>query len=159
MVGIVNSRGTLEQRFWAKVRKGKPNECWPWQASVSDKGHGILWMNGRLDKAHRVSWVLHKGPIPKGKWVLHHCDNPPCVNPRHLFLGNSQANVDDSVAKDRHARGERRHNAKLTAAQVIKIRKAKGKGRDIAKAYGISEQHVCSLRKGRFWSHLNFPTR
>jgi hypothetical protein len=98
----------LVERFWARVRKGP--ECWEF-AGPTRKGYGQLGVgSGRHISAHRISWELANGPIPDGMQVLHTCDNPPCVNPAHLFLGTHQDNMDDMVAKGRGANA-RTHTA------------------------------------------------
>lgn len=89
-------------RFWDKVLVG--DGCWEWQAGTQKhNGYGSFSMNGRDVKAHRVSWLLWYGEIPKGLRVLHRCDNPPCIRPDHLFLGTQKDNVLDAVAKGRHS--------------------------------------------------------
>ena len=91
-------------RFWDKVDKS--GRCWEWLAAKNSSGYGRLNNNGRNHLAHRVAWILTNGPIPEGDHygticVLHHCDNPPCVNPAHLFLGTIQDNVNDMIEKGR----------------------------------------------------------
>ena len=78
--------------------------CWEWQAATFQKGYGRFSYNGKTLGAHRVSWELHHGPVPDDLWVLHECDNPPCVNPAHLFLGDVRDNNADRAAKDRNKR-------------------------------------------------------
>lgn len=95
------------------------------------------------------------GPIPDGLHVLHKCDNPGCVNPDHLFLGNQLDNVKDMVAKGRNVTGERVGNSKLTRPQVDEIRRRRAAGeklRSISDDFGVSQGHVCSLSKGLFWA-------
>ncbi len=97
----------LETRFWAKVACGEPDECWPWTGSTCPArgyGHiGLTLVSGKrcVKGAHRVAWILEFGHIPVGLDVLHRCDNPPCINPRHLFLGTHGDNMRDAVAKGR----------------------------------------------------------
>lgn len=95
---------TVAERFWAKVLKGEG--CWEWQGSKSKAGgYGYVHVGGQVNrrpmKAHRLSWELHNGPIPHGLWVLHQCDNPPCVNPSHLFLGTRTDNMQNAASKGR----------------------------------------------------------
>lgn len=90
----------VEVRFWEKVVKGPG--CWSWTSSTSEKGgYGFLSDRGEKVYAHRLSWELHRGPIPVGLWVLHSCDNPPCCNPEHLFLGTRTDNMQDAARKGR----------------------------------------------------------
>lgn len=93
----------VEQRFWRSVQK--TDTCWIWTAGKSPQGYGKMRAWGKHARAHRVSWVIHKGAIPPGLCVLHRCDNPACVTPDHLFLGTSIDNNIDRDAKGRQARG------------------------------------------------------
>lgn len=92
-----------EKRFWERVNK-QPDGCWLWTGTTNLRGYGILARNNTMQLAHRFSYELHKGVIPDGMFVCHSCDNPPCVNPDHLWLGTNADNVSDMVAKGR-ARG------------------------------------------------------
>lgn len=103
---IARLKGLLEisRRFWPRVRQGVG--CWEWTGSTDRKeGYGYVHLGGhevrRPMKAHRLSWEIHNGPIPEGQWVLHHCDNPKCVKPAHLFLGNRTDNMRDAARKGR----------------------------------------------------------
>jgi hypothetical protein len=100
---------SIESRFWEKVITGKPDECWIWQGSFHSKGYGQLWNNdlGRNIGAHRVSLFIHTGKSGDGLNALHRCDNPPCVNPNHLYFGTTQDN-----AIDRETRLRGRHTKK-----------------------------------------------
>lgn len=89
----------LAERFWQKVKKS--DSCWEWQGANVPKGYGIIGKDGRNQYAHRVSWELHTGVIPKGLLVCHHCDNPKCVRPDHLFVGTHQDNLRDMSRKGR----------------------------------------------------------
>ena len=90
-----------QTRFWAKVIKRNPDECWPWTAARTG-GYGYFGLDGRLVYAHRLSWEWANGQrIPDGMWILHSCDNPPCVNPAHLSLGTQLDDVRDMDRKGR----------------------------------------------------------
>lgn len=101
----------LAARFWEKVDKRGLDECWPWLAGTDGRGYGTIGP-GREHvsdlKAHRVSYELNVGPIPAGMHVLHHCDNPPCVNPAHLWVGTDADNMHDMLAKGRGRWGPNR---------------------------------------------------
>ena len=111
---------SIETRFWEKVDKKSDNECWEWKAYLED-GYGRFLFGGKMERTHRVSWVLHFGNLPEDKQVLHSCDNRKCVNPNHLFLGTNHDNVLDRNKKERQARGEK-NNHKLTEDQIREIR-------------------------------------
>ena len=85
-------------RFWAKVKKGP--DCWEWTAAKR-YGYGAIKWDGWTQQAHRVSYQIHVGPIPPEKFICHHCDNPGCVNPDHLFSGTSMDNTTDAKIKGR----------------------------------------------------------
>ena len=89
----------INQRFWLKVRK--TGTCWLWTGAHKPTGYGDAWYRNRRQNAHRVAWQLLRGRIPKGKFVLHQCDTPACVNPGHLFLGTQKVNMTDCIQKGR----------------------------------------------------------
>lgn len=99
--------------FWPHVRK-QEDGCWVWVRAKPGK-----YGRARSMAAHRYSWTIHRGPIPAGLFVCHHCDNPPCVNPAHLFLGTANDNVQDAKSKGRTVRGVRQTHAKMTDASVV----------------------------------------
>jgi hypothetical protein len=90
----------LEERFFAKVQK--TDGCWLWTASLNKAGYGQIYAEGRPQHASRISWRIHNGAIPAGLHVCHHCDNPRCVRPDHLFLGTRSDNMQDMLAKGRN---------------------------------------------------------
>jgi hypothetical protein len=112
-------------RFWSKVDIISGDECWGWTDSIRNRRYGRLGINDKQVNANRVSWVIHFGAIPEGMHVLHHCDNPSCVNPEHLFLGTHQDNMADMKRKGRAIShfGENNGKSTLSTTEVIEIRK------------------------------------
>lgn len=98
---------TLEKRFWSKVTRSEG--CWEWNGYRTPDGYGRIWKDGKGCSATRISWEMAFGSIPDGLHVLHRCDNPPCVNPDHLFLGDRSTNMQDSVAKGRNFFASKTH--------------------------------------------------
>jgi len=163
-----------EARFWSKVdRSGGPESCWPWVCGKDTKGYGCCRIGPRKQTcAHRVSWQISRGDIPPGLLVCHRCDNPPCCNPAHLFLGTNTDNMRDCSAKGRIPKGDSHHtrtrpelvprgsthsSAKLTEADVVCIRKMLASGRthyDIAAAFGVSRSAVSNIAVGKVWKHV-----
>lgn len=159
-------------RFWPKVNKEGPipphnprlGPCWLWQASRNAGGYGSFGIDNGTGLAHRVSYTIHYGPIPEGLDVLHRCDVRACVRPAHLFLGTDQDNVDDKVAKGRHAvlRGSDHGEAKLTEAEVYDIRQRAADDEryaDIAAEYGIAAGYVTMIVAGKVWKHVPLVPR
>lgn len=147
---------SIRDSFDAKWRQDPETGCWIWTASVAGKGYGQLRIPGtrRNVYAHRFSYELHHGPVPKEMQVCHRCDNPRCVNPKHLFLGTCADNLADMRDKGRHLYGERNAQAKLTEAQVAEIRLNKeGKSQyALAEHYGVSQAHVGRILRGIRWN-------
>jgi len=138
----------LTDRFWPKVNKRGHDECWPW-LGANIRGRGVMRLRTRNYLAPRVCWEMHYGPIPVGLWVLHSCDNPACVNPLHLFLGDRRRNIADCVSKRRHAHGTKHGNCKIAPERVAAIRNAEGSQYDIAALFGISQSHVSEIKSGK----------
>ncbi len=144
------------ERFLRKVHKSR---CWVWKTNKKSVYYWKFWLNGRMQGAHRVSWILHKGPIPKGKLVLHDCpggDNKACVRPSHLWLGSHSDNEYDAVKKGRKSpSGEAHHSAKLNWRKVFKIRKSKDSQRALAREYGVCQAVINEVVRNRIWRKQN----
>lgn len=144
-------------RFWIKVDCGDPEDCWIWTACrPQHRGYGRFQVGNQLLVAHRVAYELAVGPIPKGLCVLHTCDNPPCCNPAHLWLGTRADNVRDRDAKGRqaHVRGEHNGCAKLTNDQVLAIRADHRILRKIAADYNVSIPAISHIKTRKRWAHI-----
>lgn len=158
-------------RFWANVARGADSDCWEWSGARIRNGYGRFWTGEREMKAHRYSYELHVGPIPDGLLVCHSCDNPPCVNPAHLWVGTNDDNMADKKAKGRNPtgdangsrrfiermpRGERHSAATITnrqASEIIAAYEAGGVTQtQLAARYGASQSTVGNIvnRQGRF---------
>jgi len=149
----------IMNRFEDKFIK-RANGCWLWISSHNKSGYGLLWINRKGIKAHRIAYTLYKGIIPFGMHVLHRCDNPPCVNPDHLFLGTQTDNNLDRDKKGRNnvARGEDTALAKLTTKDVLAIRKSyipyKNSSVKLAKKYGVKHSTILNIISNKTWKHL-----
>jgi len=160
----VDEHASLLARFWAKVDKpAGPNACWEWQATRTVLGYGRMQVRLRPGRwtavsAHRLAWELTYGRILPGIFVCHHCDNPPCVRPDHLFLGTPGDNRADMKRKNRGPRYDGIHNsrAKLTEADVCAIRGLQGQAtqQQIAIAFGVSQILVSLILRGKIWTHV-----
>lgn len=138
----------------ARTKRGP--DCWEWIGPANNNGYAQMSGLGE-HKAHRVAWVLAYGPIPDGKWVLHHCDNRRCVRPEHLYLGDNATNTADRVRRGRnaHVYGERNGLAKLTAVKVRAIRLAISLGerpKTVAARFGITASNVSYICSRKTWA-------
>lgn len=150
-------------RFWRNVHILGCGDCWLWKRCCDSWGYGLIWVNGRRESVHRVAWTIANGPIPElydglPTKVCHSCDNPPCCNPNHLFLGNDVINQKDSVIKGNHSslrRGENCPKAVLTKVQAKEIeqllREKKLLQKEIAEMYGVTPSTVSDINVGRHW--------
>lgn len=111
------------QRFWSKVQKGEPDQCWPWTAGCFSEGYGSFCLNGEELRAHVIAYALTIGIWPSGLVIRHTCDNPSCVNPTHLIEGTTADNVHDMMERGRIARGEQSGQCKLSDKEINEIRR------------------------------------
>lgn len=152
------------ERFWNKVIKTE--SCWNWIGAKTSFGHGRFKLNGKLVSPHRLVYEWEYGNIPEGYDICHHCDNPACVNPKHLFAGTRSDNMKDAankgriykVPKEKLARGEKVGGSKLTEQIVRQIRKEYVPGKvtydDLAEKYGVHKKNIMRAIKGKQWAHV-----
>lgn len=162
----VNQHSPAEYRFWSKIEK--TDSCWNWiDGAFSHNGYGYFTVNYRSVRAHRYSYELHFGNIPEGKHVLHECDNPACVNPSHLFLGDYESNQRDKFEKDRQAKGEAVGTSFLTEDNVLEIRRRyeirlqEGKYHDpvngqgaLAREFNTTQANISDIVLRKSWRHI-----
>lgn len=150
----------IEERFMSKVQPEPNTGCWFWDRACNAAGYGrisFVGSTGLISLAHRASYEIFIGPIPKGLHVLHKCDQPACVNPGHLWLGTNNDNITDRIQKGRSFRsvGELSGGSKLTREQVqnIRIRYKAGKvtQRALAKEYGVTCSRICDIVNLKTW--------
>ncbi len=145
-------------RFNSKVKRADGG-CWEWVGKRFNTNYGRFSINHtKTVRAHRYAWERANGPIPEGMMICHRCDNPPCVNPAHLFLGTGSDNQQDRVSKLRGFFGEQHHKSKLTedAVRAIRLRYAAGETNKaaLARAYGVTGTMVRWVIERRFWKQV-----
>lgn len=172
---------TAEERFWEKVYKNGPilkhmdSPCWIWVGSRNGAGYGTFWDGNWYTMAHKFSYLIHYGKAKDGQIICHECDNPPCINPEHLFSGTLKDNTQDMIKKGRlnppigfrHRAytkpetilmGEKSPASKLTDKEVIEIRERYKAGgistRKIAKIYGVTGGTIQAIIKRKTWKHI-----
>lgn len=155
-------------KFMSNIGKGQSDDCWEWKGARNKDGYGLLYIGGkhsavrgRLVLTHRLSYSIFKGGIPEGLCVLHDCDNPPCCNPNHLYVGDNCDNVHDAILRGRHGhnQGDRSPQSKLTEAIVRRCRVLYKRGlfdeNDLAWIYGVNPYTMLSALKRRSWRQVH----
>ena len=150
------SGGTLAERFASFIEIVPSDECLEWPGYRATRDYGHFTYRNKLRKAHIVSYEIHVGPIPPGMVIRHKCDNPPCVNPRHLQIGTQAENVRDAVERGRWPTGETNSQAKLTESQVLEIRElAKTTPLNIlAEKYSVDSSQAWRIVNRKTWRHI-----
>lgn len=151
-------------RFWSKVKIGNPDECWEWQAATNRKGYGVINIKASLFLASRISWFIKNGNTHENLLVCHKCDNPPCVNPNHLFLGTIKDNAIDMSRKGRSRKGRKSlyrgtliKSSVLKEEDVLQIKKLLQKNMtcvEISKIYNVTPEAISSIKTGKNWNWL-----
>lgn len=146
----------------------KLDGCWEWKASKDKNGYGLMTTPHGITyrTAHQVSWFLMNGYIPTGKMILHHCDNPVCSNPDHLYLGSAQDNMNDKIDRKRQnysgllkgsPKGESHPRSKLSENDVREIKNMIKNGKSqkcIAENYNVTISTIHSIKNGKRWNHI-----
>jgi hypothetical protein len=148
---------TDKERFWSKV--DKTGECWLWTGSCNRFGHGQFSFNGKICKAHRVSWFIAGNTCPEGHVIRHKCRAANCVNPAHLETGTKAQNNADRIRDGTSTRGTKSSSCKLTEAQVLEIFASNKSYCDLAKEYGISRHTPGKIKSGKRWGWLTMGTQ
>lgn len=147
-------------RFWASVDIRSANECWPWRAGTNPArdNYGRFWIKRVEYRTNRMAYYLHYGSDPLGDDACHSCDNPPCCNPSHLFVGSRAINLADMRRKHRQAMGPRHGIAKLTVNQVREIKTRyvprKVSTYKLAAEFGVSQMTIHNIIHGKIWTHV-----
>ena len=149
-------------RFWSKVDKRGPDDCWPWRGALTVKGYARFPGRRRTNRASRIAWELaHEEPVPRDKLICHTCDNRACVNPKHLYVGTALDNNRDRSRRGRwrggSPPGERSGQARLTAEQILEMRALHVLGhsyKSLGRKYGYSANSVRAIVLRRVWRHV-----
>ena len=151
-------QATAIQRFWERVARMGPEDCWEWQGYRNPSGYGQTSWNGKLSLAHRIAQSLTDGEWSNRLHVCHTCDNPPCCNPAHLWRGTDLANQRDMIRKgrERHVAplGEAHGMSRLTAEDVTDIRASDLSSHQLAEKYCVTHGHINQIRSRLQWRHV-----
>jgi hypothetical protein len=151
----------IEERFWEKVDKKSDEECWEWKAHRTDEGYGTLKIGVVSELAHRISYGIYTGQFPvRGICVLHTCDNPPCVNPHHLYIGTKLDNAQDRKNRGRNGNLKWEHNgrSKLKREDILEIRRLYSTGKLtqnlLGKMFCIRQSQISAIIMQKTWKGL-----
>lgn len=147
-VTVVQLRLPLNEKFWYHTDKKLDAECWEWKGNKDKDGYGTMMDKRKFKRAHRVSWELHNGQIPKGMMVLHNCHNPGCVNPNHLRLGDHNENMRDRHSIGNYPAGEDHPQNKYSFDLVQEIRESNETIEQISVRTGVSQSQVSNIKRG-----------
>ena len=148
--------GSDEERFNERIMIVAESGCHIWMGEINTLGYGYFKTDKKRHLAHRFSYQVEHGEIPRGLVVRHQCDTPSCVNPNHLVLGTQRENVLDSVRRGRanRAKGSALSQSKLTEDDVAEIRKTAASDCEIARRFGVHHSTIRNIRIRKTWKHL-----
>jgi hypothetical protein len=154
---------SLEDKFWSFVIKKGKDDCWVWLGTLYTQGYGRFYHHSLKEtKAHRVSYLLHFGEIPKNSLICHKCNNHKCVNPNHLYAGTNDDNMKD-LSVSGILKGENNPASKLTENLILQIRKEYLKSgittRFLSKKHNVSQGLISKVIRGDCWKHVGGPTQ
>ncbi len=158
-------REVTKEVFWSLVDKsGGEDACWPWTRHRSSRGYGevrAISIHKGPTRAHRAAYIFEYGDFDRSLFVCHKCDNPPCCNPKHLFLGDRFDNAQDKARKGRGRKqnGEMNHMAKFEEFEIHYIRETKIHSTLLARAFGVNRRCIERIRTGQRWGHIPPPVR
>lgn len=150
----------IEDRFWERVQVGAEDDCWIWTRGRTKYGYGVISINHKMVLAHRlIASNFNVATLTFWDVVCHSCDNPPCVNPKHLIVATHAFNTADSRSKGRLIQsnpsiGERSPHAKLTEEQVKFIRTTGESGASLARRFNVTDALISAIRKRKIWKHV-----
>ena len=136
----------LATRILKNTKHNQETDCLEWQKYKNTSGYGTIKVDGQMLLAHRVAYSFFIGPIPQGMCVLHSCDNPKCVNPKHLWLGTNYDNVQDKVKKGRAG-------AKLKPKDIPIIKTSTLSAKQLGTYFGVSAEQIRNVRSGKSWGY------
>ena len=145
---------SASEMFYLNVFTCPASGCWLWTGAIREDGYGQFCRKGFDRFAHRASWKIHKGEIPSGRFICHHCDVRSCVNPNHLFEGGPADNSADMARKGRSAKGEKQGAAKLTEGDVFRIRSSALPQYVLAAMFRVSRACIQDVLRRHTWQHL-----
>jgi hypothetical protein len=150
----MNKKQPIQNRIEKNYMPVTECGCWIWTGGLDKDGYGKICIDGMNQRAHRVSFELHREKIPDGECALHTCDIRCCINPDHIFIGTRADNMTDKCAKDRQPNGERHYRSRLSEDDVILIRSSSISNKEAAAAFGVTYKAIWRIRKREVWKHI-----
>ncbi len=155
----MNSKKNKPEDVWKRINIKNDSECWEWQGSLVNNRYGKMIIDCKYYLTHRVVYELTYGNISDSLLVCHHCDNPKCCNPKHLFLGTQQDNVNDKIKKNRQPKGKSIGSSKLTSDNVLEIRRLYINGsytfKKLGVLFNVDRKNISSIVYNKTWKHLS----